>query len=124
MATTPAKTAQDKGAGFINQIHTIDRPEQTEQTIYRLLRKPIAFCLAGLPPPFPSLAYGAYWASTSGLEAAVAAPDAYVCWEGVKWAAKALIALLAAGLAEGGGVECVGVPLALGCKVCSRLTLL
>ena len=114
MATTPAKAAQDKGAGFINQIHTIDRPEQTSQAIYRLLRKPIALCLAGLPPPFPALAGGACWASTSGLQAAAAVLDACVCWEGVKWAAKALIALLAAGLAEGWGVDCVEVPLAMG----------
>ena len=114
MATTRAETAQDKGATFINQIHTIHRPTQREQTTYRLLRKPIGICLAGLPPPFPALACGTCWASTSGLEAAAAALDACVCWEGVKWAAKALTALLAAGLAEGWGVDCVGVPLALG----------
>ena len=46
---------------------------------------------------------GACWASTSGLEAAVAAVDACVCWEVVKWVAKAPIALLAAGLAMGLG---------------------
>ena len=40
--------------------------------------------------------------------------DACVRWEGVKWAAKALIALLAAGLAKGWGLDCEGVPLALG----------
>ena len=50
-----------------------------------------------------------------GFEAAAAAAlDACVSWEGVKWAAKALIALLAAGLAEGSEVDCVGVPLAPG----------
>ena len=103
MATTSAETAQDKGAGFINQIHTIEKPEHTEQTTYRLLRKPIALCLAGLPPPFPSSACGACWASTSELEAAAAAAalDGCICLEVVKWAAKALIALLDTGLAEG-----------------------
>ena len=54
------------------------------------------------------------WASTSGLEVAAAVLDAWVHGEGVKWAAKALIALLDADLAEGWGVACVGVPLALG----------
>ena len=78
MATTLADIAPDKGAALINQIHTIHMPEQTKQTIYRLLRKPIGLCLAGLPPSSPALAFGACWASTSGLETATAALDACV----------------------------------------------
>ena len=113
MATTPTETAQDEGTGFINKLHTIHRPEQTEQTIYRLLCKPIALCLEGLYPPFPALACGAYWASTSGLEAGAAALDACVSWEGVKWSAKALPCWTRV-LLKAWGVDCVGVPLALG----------
>ena len=43
MATTPVESMQDADAGFINQIQTSHRPQQAEQTINRLLRKPSAW---------------------------------------------------------------------------------